>query len=196
MRVGVIFGGRSVEHDVSIVTAHQVMAALGPRHEVVPIYITKEGRWLTGPGLNDLDVYKSRRWAEVGEEASIPPVFGVGGIMIPGGRMKGPRTIPLDVVVPAVHGTFGEDGTLQGLLELAGLPYTGSGVVASAIGMDKVAMKAVFRDAGLPVVTDVVIDAADLVASPAGAYERIDAGDSRRADRGKRCERVVLHPLG
>ena len=173
--MGVVFGGRSVEHDVSIVTAHQVMAALSPRHEVVPIYVTKDGRWLTGPGLNDLDVYKSRSWDEAGEAASIPPVFGAGGIVVPGGRLKAARTIPLDVVVPAIHGTFGEDGTLQGLLELAGLPYTGSGVVASAVGMDKVAMKAVFRDARLPVVKDVVVDAADLTSNPENEYDRVES---------------------
>ena len=175
LRVGVVFGGRSVEHDVSIVTAHQVMAALSARHDVVPIYITKGGRWLTGPALNDLDVYKSKRWDEAGEDGSIPPVFGVGGIVVPGGRLKARRTIALDVVVPAVHGTFGEDGTLQGLLELAGLPFTGSGVVGSAIGMDKVAMKAVFRDARLPVVKDVIVDAANLGTDAQREYDRIES---------------------
>lgn len=174
LRVGVIFGGRSVEHDVSIVTAHQVMAALSPRHDVVPIYVTREGRWLTGSALNDLAVYREKRWDAAGEEAFIPPVAGVGGLLVPGGRLKGPRTIPLDVVVPAIHGTFGEDGTLQGLLELAGLPYTGSGVTASAVGMDKVAMKAAFRAAGLPVVADVVVDSADLDADASLVYDRIE----------------------
>jgi D-alanine-D-alanine ligase len=175
LRVGVVFGGRSVEHDVSIVTAHQVMAALEARHEVIPIYVTKEGRWLVGPGLNDLAVFRERRWDDAGEEGFIPPTFVVGGVVVPGGRLKGPRTIPLDVVVPAVHGTFGEDGTLQGLLELAGLPYAGSGVVGSAVGMDKVAMKAVFRAAGLPIVPDLVVDAAELDADPELTYDRIES---------------------
>ena len=94
---------------------------------------------------------------------------------MPGGRLKGARTIPVDVVVPAIHGTFGEDGTLQGLLELAGLPYTGSGVVGSAVGMDKVAMKRAFRDAGLPVVADVVVDASRLDDDADGVYERIES---------------------
>jgi D-alanine-D-alanine ligase len=155
MRIGVIFGGRSVEHDVSIVTAHQAMAALSERHDIVPIYITREGGWLTGAALNDLDVYRERRWADAGEEAFIPPVAGFGGLQSAGGRLRGPRRVPLDVVLPAVHGTFGEDGTLQGLLEMADLPYAGSGVAASAIGMDKEAMKAAFRDAHLPVVPHV-----------------------------------------
>lgn len=161
-RVGVVFGGRSVEHDVSIVTAHQVMAAAEGRHVIVPIYVTREGKWLTGAGLNDLSVYRDKRWDEVGEEGFIPPVTGYGGLLIPGGRLKGARKVPLDVVIPSIHGTFGEDGTLQGLLELAGIPYAGSSAGASALGMDKVAMKAVFGAAGLPVVDDVLVRTARL----------------------------------
>jgi D-alanine-D-alanine ligase len=157
-KVGVIFGGRSVEHDVSIVTGHQAMEALAPDHDVVPIYVTRDGEWFAGEALNDLDVYRQKRWADAGETAFIPPVPGSGGLMVPGGRLKGARNIPLDVVVCAIHGTYGEDGTLQGLLELADIPYTGSGVVGSAVGMDKVAMKAVFQAAGLPVVKHVLVD--------------------------------------
>jgi D-alanine-D-alanine ligase len=159
LSVGVVFGGRSVEHDVSIVTAHQMMEALAAAScDVVPIYVTREGRWLSAPGLNDLDVYRKRRWDEVGEDAYIPPISGYGGLLVSGGRLRGPKRIPLDVVMPAIHGTFGEDGSLQGLLELADIPYTGSGVTGSAVGMDKVAMKASFRAAGLPVVPDVLVE--------------------------------------
>jgi D-alanine-D-alanine ligase len=159
LSVGVVFGGRSVEHDVSIVTAHQMMEALAAAScDVVPIYVTREGRWLSAPGLNDLDVYRTRRWDEVGEDAYIPPISGYGGLLVSGGRLRGPKRIPLDVVVPAIHGTFGEDGSLQGLLELADIPYTGSGVTGSAVGMDKVSMKASFRAAGLPVVPDVLVE--------------------------------------
>jgi D-alanine-D-alanine ligase len=147
-----------VEHDVSIVTGHQAMEALAPDHDVVPIYVTRDGEWFAGEALNDLDVYRKKRWADAGEKAFIPPVPGSGGLMVPGGRLKGARTIPLDVVVCAIHGTFGEDGTLQGLLELADIPYTGSGVVGSAVGMDKVAMKAVFQAAGIPVLPHVLVD--------------------------------------
>ena len=157
-RVGVVFGGRSVEHDVSIVTAHQLMAVLSERHEVVPVYVARDGRWFTGPALNDLEVYRDQRWESAGEEATLPPTYGFGGLSIPGGRLKPAKKVPLDVVVPAIHGTYGEDGTLQGLLELAGLPYTGSGVAASAVGMDKIAMKRAFAAAGVPVVPDVLID--------------------------------------
>lgn len=172
--VGVVFGGRSVEHDVSIVTAHQVMAVLSEDHDIVPIYVTREGRWLTSPGLNDLAVYKDRRWDEVGEEATLSPGAGA-GLTVAGGRLRGPRRIPLDIVIPAIHGTFGEDGTLQGLLELADLPYAGSGVVASAVGMDKVAMKAVFQAAGLPTVPDVLVETARLDADPDAVLDEIEA---------------------
>ena len=175
MRVGVVFGGRSVEHEVSIVTAHQLMAVLSERHEVVPIYISREGRWLTGPGLNDLDVFKNERWDQVGEEAVLSPVTGSGGLTVPGSRLKGPRKVTLDVVIPAVHGTFGEDGTLQGVLEMAGLPYVGSSVTASAVGMDKVAMKAALTAAGLPVVPDVVLDFGEK-ADIEGAADRVEQG--------------------
>src|SRR5918996_975710 len=166
LSVGVVFGGRSVEHDVSVVTAHQVIAVLSEAHDVVPIYITREGNWLTGAGLNDLAVYKDRRWEEVGEEAWIPPAAGYGGLYVPGGRLRGARRVPLDVVVPAIHGTFGEDGTLQGLLELADIPYAGSGVTGSAVGMDKAAMKAAFRAAGLPVVDDLLVRSSDIDSRP------------------------------
>jgi D-alanine-D-alanine ligase len=158
MKIGVIFGGRSVEHDVSIVSAHQVMAVLSERHEVVPIYVTREGRWLSAPGLNDLAVYKDGRAETVGVDAHIPPVRGFGGMQVSGGRLKARQKIALDVVVPAIHGTFGEDGSLQGLLELADLPYVGSGVLGSAVGMDKVAMKTAFKGAGLATVPDVLAE--------------------------------------
>ena len=175
MTVAVAFGGRSVEHDVSIVTAHQIMAVLAEDHEVVPIYITREGRWLTAPGLNDLDVYKARRWEEVGEEVTLAPGIGSSGLQVAGGRLRGPRRIDVDVVVPAVHGTFGEDGTLQGLIELADIPYVGSGVVASAVGMDKVAMKAVFRAADLPTVPDVLVEIARLDADPDSVLDEVES---------------------
>jgi D-alanine-D-alanine ligase len=183
-RVGVIFGGRSVEHDVSIVTAHQLMAVLSARHGVVPIYLTREGKWLSAPGLNDLDVYKRKesatsaagrnKWEEVGEEAFIPPVAGYGGLLVPGGRLRKARRIELDVVIPAIHGTYGEDGTLQGLLEMADLPYAGSGVLGSAVGMDKPTMKAAFRAANLPVVDHVMVTSEDLARSVDDVVARIE----------------------
>ncbi len=174
LNVAVIFGGRSVEHDVSIVTAHQVMAALSERHRVVPVYITREGRWLSAPGLNDLEVYRERRWDAVGEEAFVPPVAGYGGLMVPGGRLRGARKIAVDVAIPAVHGTFGEDGTLQGLLELADIPYPGPNQVGSAVAMDKVVMKAAFAAAGLPVVRHHLVEAGTLEADREAVVDEIE----------------------
>jgi D-alanine-D-alanine ligase len=172
--IGVVFGGRSVEHDVSIVTAHQVMAVLAEKHEVVPIYVTREGRWLSAPGLNDLEVYRNKGWDEVGEVAVLSPAAGERTLLVGGTRLRGPRRVPLDVIVPSIHGTFGEDGTLQGLLELADIPYAGSGVVGSAVGMDKVAMKAVFQAAGLPVVPHYLVRTAELDADPEAALDSIE----------------------
>ncbi len=176
LTVGVVFGGRSVEHDVSIVTAHQAMAALRPNFEVVPIYVTREGRWLASPALDDLEVHRGGRASEVGEDAFIPTLSGFRGLFAPGGRFKGGKRMPLDVVLPAIHGTFGEDGTLQGLLELADIPYAGAGVVGSAVGMDKALMKGVFKEAGLPVVPHVVIEASMLARDEASAVDVIARG--------------------
>ena len=174
-KVGVIFGGRSVEHDVSIVSAHQAMAVLADDHDIVPIYITREGRWYTGQALNDLEVYRNESWTQAGAEAFIPSSTGYGGLYLPpSGRFAKAQTIPLDVVLPAIHGTFGEDGTLQGLLELAGIPYAGSGVTGSAAGMDKITMKGVFKAAGLPVVRDMVIDAEPLLADENAVIDEIE----------------------
>jgi D-alanine-D-alanine ligase len=180
LSIGVIFGGRSVEHEVSVVTGHQVMEALGSRHDVVPIYVTREGAWFSSPELNDLAVYRDDRWQTVGAQVILSPGTGSGGLLVPGSRLRASRTIPVDVVIPAIHGTFGEDGTLQGLLEMADLPYTGSGVVASAVGMDKVMMKAAFGAAGLPTVPHTLVTAAEL--------------DSDREHALDRCEQTIGYP--
>ena len=185
MDVGVVFGGRSVEHEVSIITAHQMMAVLSERHNVVPIYIARDGRWWTGPELNDLDRYQAGA-DPGGIPAYIAPV--PGGSLITGGSedrkggLFGRRSesqeresVDLDVVVCAVHGTYGEDGTLQGLLELADLPYTGSGVLASAVGLDKVAMKTALRAAGLPVVHDIAIRTARFRSDPNAVIADIES---------------------
>ncbi len=169
LKVGVIFGGRSVEHDVSIVTAHQAMDALID-HEVVPVYVTKEGSWLTSPALHDLEVYKAQTWAAVGRVAHLLP--GDGGLYVPAsGRFGKAETIPLDVVLPAIHGTNGEDGTLQGALAMAGVPFAGSGVTASAVGMDKVMMKSAFKAAGVPVIDHHLILVDRLLSDPESALD-------------------------
>ena len=160
--VAVIFGGRSVEHDVSVVTGHQIMTSFDPRrYEVIPLYITRDGRWFTGDALKTLKNFAN--------ESAVTQLKGVqavvlspgtqhGGLLInPGGGMFSRMTIQrIDVAFPAIHGSHGEDGTLQGLLELADIPYVGCGVLASAICNDKAMTKSMLRQAGIPVVDDVV----------------------------------------
>lgn len=148
IRVGVIFGGRSGEHEVSLRSARSIIDALDSRmYEIVPIAITKEGRWLAHT-IQQGELLDTVRATEHGEGVAIIGDPSQRGIMSL--DASGEARAPLDVVFPVLHGTFGEDGTIQGLLEMAGLPYVGCGVLASASGMDKVAMKSLFRDAGLP----------------------------------------------
>jgi D-alanine-D-alanine ligase len=151
LRVGVVYGGRSGEHEVSLRSAASIIAALDKeRYEVVPIAITKEGRWLTGPDSLRVLEAAQRDLAPIPEHGTdvTIPVDPAHRAVLPLGRG---RALPLDVVFPVLHGTYGEDGTIQGLLELADLPYVGAGVLASAVGMDKAVAKSVFRDAGIPV---------------------------------------------
>lgn len=153
-RVAVIFGSRSVEHEVSVITAHQVMRALeAGMHQVIPIYISKEGGWFTGDALKDLKTFEkldlnALHRVQVTPDPTATYLFKSVGK----GLFGKEQSIAVDVVFPVVHGTYGEDGTLQGLLEMAGVPYVGCGVTASAVGMDKVLMKAAFKQNGLPVV--------------------------------------------
>jgi len=151
MRVGVVYGGRSGEHEVSLRSAASIIGALDPgRYEIVPIAIGKDGRWLTGPDSLRVLEAAQRDLAPLpdhGSEVTLPADPTRRGL-VPLGRG---RAVGLDVVFPVLHGTYGEDGTVQGLLELADVPYVGAGVLASAVGMDKATMKSVFRDAGIPV---------------------------------------------
>jgi D-alanine-D-alanine ligase len=163
IRVGVLFGGRSGEHEISLRSALTVMSAMDPtRYEIVPIGIDREGRWFlehnalkvlaqTTPDLGALSAgdtpvtllphNDSRTLVPTPSTSGIAPIASAQSL---GG--------PLDVVFPVLHGTFGEDGTVQGLLELAGVPYVGAGVLGSAVGMDKDTQKRVLRDAGVAVV--------------------------------------------
>jgi D-alanine-D-alanine ligase len=148
LRVGVLFGGRSGEHEVSLASATSVIRALDPeKYEAVPIGISKDGRWLVGTGAVKMlpEVLKS------GERVSLPP-DPTSAALVPLAQGSGHPTVSIDVVFPVLHGTFGEDGTVQGLLELAGLPYVGAGVLASAVGMDKDVQKRLFKEARLPIV--------------------------------------------
>ena len=163
IRVGVIFGGKSGEHEVSLMSAKSIMRAIDKgKYEVVPIGITHAGRWLTsGDPLKTL----------TGGQTSMPQLLESGFVLdakaeaaasdvqrrelAPGTPAAG---IPeVDVIFPVLHGTFGEDGTVQGLLDLADIPYVGAGVMSSAVAMDKVIMKDVLRSHGLPVVDHVIV---------------------------------------
>lgn len=167
--VGVIFGGRSVEHDVSIVTGHQVMRAFDPeRYEVVPIYIDRQGRWYTGDPLTELKNFKNEIVSLKGVQSAIlsPSVQHHGLIVNPtAGRFEKAEIKRLDVVFPTVHGSHGEDGTLQGLLELADIAYVGCGVLASAIANDKIMSKIVLSQQGVPIVEGVSFSRAEWLES-------------------------------
>src|SRR5690349_24696302 len=178
LRVGILFGGRSGEHEVSLLSAASVLNAIDKqKYEVVPIGITKEGRWLTeshaerllrgestptesGRHLRagDPETTPGAVVLAKGEAVIVPPVPQAHGLVpfesAPGSMQKG---IDVDVIFPVLHGTFGEDGTIQGLLELADIPYVGAGVLGSAAGMDKDMMKQVFGFAGLKIVKHVTV---------------------------------------
>jgi len=184
IRVGVIFGGRSGEHEVSLMSAASVLSNLDPeRYEVVPIGITKEGRWVVaGDPMRALTegLFAGgpfRRVALLGDPVvdrklvDFPePVAVTRSTLSPASPLP-----PLDVVFPVLHGPYGEDGTIQGLLELAGLPYVGAGVLASAAGMDKAVMKDLFVGHGLPVLDYVVIKRKDWRDRPQACVDRIMA---------------------
>jgi D-alanine-D-alanine ligase len=157
LRVGVIFGGRSGEHEVSIRSARAIVEAIDRRKfEVVPIGITKEGKWLAPAQSAQLlpaavqPLLPSKTHTVTGDVALLGDPSHKGLISLHNNEqpLTGEK---LDVVFPALHGTYGEDGTLQGLLEMADVPYVGCGVLASSCGMDKVTMKSLFVQAGLPI---------------------------------------------
>ncbi len=156
LRIGVIFGGRSGEHEVSIRSARAVIESIDPtRYEVVPIAITKEGNWLAPAAAAELLPQSTQRFLSTRLRTGKKEDVMIAGDPSRAGLMRlnqnGGPAEPIDVVFPVLHGTYGEDGTLQGLLEMAAVPFVGCGTLASACGMDKVTMKALFKDAGLPI---------------------------------------------
>ena len=191
LRIGIVYGGRSGEHEVSLASAASVIANLDRgRFEPVPILIEKDGRW-TLPDrpptpLSTADVIARVRAAggrsgRGGREVQLVP-YPADESMITIERSAEPSNgenarvtgAALDVMFPVLHGPYGEDGTVQGLLELANIPYVGAGVLASAVGMDKAVMKMVFAAAGLPVVDHVVVRAGEWAAGPAAVGAAIE----------------------
>lgn len=150
LRVGVIFGGRSGEHEVSLMSARSIMDTLRKAgFEVVPIGISKTGKWLLA---NNPLALPEETLADGSLPVAMLPEPGNEGLVRLNGALCGkPAVAPVDVVFPAMHGTYGEDGSLQGLLEMADVPYVGAGVLGSAVGMDKDVQKRLFREAGIPV---------------------------------------------
>jgi D-alanine-D-alanine ligase len=185
LRVGILFGGRSGEHEVSLLSAASVLNAIDQnKYEVVPIGITKEGRWVTSGDAEKLlrgnaseatsthghlragdpDATPGAAVLATGEAIVVPPEpMRHEGALAPFqtdaalARRASDRAINVDIIFPVLHGTFGEDGTIQGLLELADIAYVGAGVLGSAAGMDKDVMKSLFRAAGLPIVKHVTV---------------------------------------
>ncbi len=196
LRVGVLFGGRSGEHEVSLLSAASVIDAIDKeKFEVIPIGITKAGRWVTAhhaerllkgkPPVEerhlragDPNATPEAAILAKGEAVIVPPVPGADDSqsLIPFESDKHPALegVNVDVIFPVLHGTFGEDGTIQGLLELADIPYVGAGVLGSAAGMDKDVMKRLFQAAGLPIVRHVTLLRSEWERDPKAARKTIE----------------------
>ncbi len=173
--VAVLFGGRSVEHEVSVITGHQIMDALhAAGFPILPIYMTKDGAWYAGEGLHNLKLFTNPAseptQAPGVHRVSLSPDRSARQLLIHPSARQGvfrkSRQLWADVFFPTLHGTFGEDGTLQGLFELADVPYVGAGVAASAIAMDKSLTKVMCRGTGIPVLDCLTISRAQWETDP------------------------------
>jgi D-alanine-D-alanine ligase len=178
LKVGLLFGGRSGEHEISLLSAQGVMGAIDPdKYEVVPIGITKEGRWLAAG--DPMKALTSGEAAESNPVALLAEPSQRGLLRLEAREqeraLKAIEVSQIDVAFPILHGPYGEDGTVQGLLELAGIPYVGAGVLASAVGMDKVVFKDVVRAHGLPVPAYVTLKRKEWEQGPEQAVARVEA---------------------
>lgn len=178
LRIGVIFGGRSGEHEVSIRSARAVIDALDPKkYEVVPIAITKEGNWLAPAAAAELLPAETQGRLSSSTRSGRKEDVTILGDPSRAGLMRldrnGGPADPIDVVFPVLHGTYGEDGTLQGLLEMAAVPFVGCSTLASSCGMDKVVMKALFLQAGLPICDYAWFLRTEWESAPAKVYRRV-----------------------
>jgi D-alanine-D-alanine ligase len=198
LRVGILFGGRSGEHEVSLLSAASVVSAIDKsKFELVPIGITKEGRWLTAGDAElllqgkadsvpshlragDPDATPGAAVLATGRAVLVPPEPHPGGSLAAFQsealtRRASDRAINVDIIFPVLHGTFGEDGTIQGLLELADIAYVGAGVLGSAAGMDKDVMKSLFKAAGLPIVKHVTVLRSDWESAPRKVQKLVES---------------------
>ena len=201
LRVGVLFGGRSGEHEVSLLSAASVLNAIDKKkYEVVPIGITKQGRWVTAAPAarllqgkppetpeprhlraGDPDATPAAAVLARGEGVVVPPMPGQDHSSLMPFETDAHElpaavdSVDVDIIFPVLHGTFGEDGTIQGLLELADIAYVGAGVLGSAAGMDKDVMKRLFRDAGLPIVKHVTALRSDWRGQPKKVRKQIES---------------------
>src|SRR3989344_3636228 len=155
LKVAIVFGGRSVEHEVSIVTAMQVFENINrDKYDVIPVYIDKSGRWLVDEKLEKIENFRNLKLKGIKAAEYIFEASPSIKALVPKSRFSifGGNKIKPDIYFPVIHGTYGEDGTLQGLFEMTNVPYIGSGVIASAVGMDKIIQKSVFKDIDIPTV--------------------------------------------
>jgi len=161
--IGIFFGGRSVEHEISIISAMQAMKAIdSEKYDVTPVYISKDGEWFTGNWLRYFDNFRNLK-ETLKNSVKITPSLNAGeGLLLsyPKGFMKSSKVVAkIDVAFPVFHGAFGEDGCMQGVFELMNIPYVGSGVAASSIGMNKVYTKQICREIDIPVIDFYSVDA-------------------------------------
>jgi D-alanine-D-alanine ligase len=198
LRVGILFGGRSGEHEISLLSAASVFKAIDTsKYEVVPIGITKDGRWLTASDAEKLLHGKAGEGARPTLRAGDPDTTASAAVLQNGEAVVFPpephnssmtpfqtdapvrrasdRAINVDIIFPVLHGTFGEDGTIQGLLELADIPYVGAGVLGSAAGMDKDIMKSLFRAAGLAIVKHVTVLRSEWESAPKKVQKLVES---------------------
>ena len=177
LRIGVFFGGRSAEHEISIISAQQAIAVLGERYTVVPLYIAKDGAWYTGEVLIGMEGFKDIPTLLKGTTQVIPSLNPANPVLMAAkpGLFGSKIAAEIDVAFPIMHGVHGEDGTLQGVFEMADLPYVGSGTAASAAGMDKVTAKTLFKAAGIPVLESVWFYAAQWLDDADGLIARMES---------------------
>ncbi|MBP2691967.1 MAG: D-alanine--D-alanine ligase [Muribaculaceae bacterium] len=208
--IAVFFGGRSTEHEISVISANQAMCAIDrAKYDVTPIYITKQGKWYTGAALMDVANYKdTKALLAKCEEVYMRPIYGDYNLYRVKTPMFGKNIVAaIDVVIPVLHGSNGEDGTFEGILDSIGIPYAGCDVLASANGLDKITMKMILQACDIPVVDyvwftdkqwamhkDVLIEKIEseigypVIVKPANLGSSVGIG--RAQDREQLCERV------